>query len=286
MNIENWLLDHQRLRRTLVTLPAWQVAGLLREHARREEHCFSAVSVDAATRASFRHAIEEHQDLEARFTRISGGADFSAEDLDFLDHHFLEEEAALRMSPPRTWPYVPIEELAHLSTLLPVGQRVKVYRNLHKDTWSLMATEGPQKGRVIGYANEVLIGSPTLTVGEASRQRAIREHSRNVHAFVVGTVLEPRRPEEGLTRVRYNPFRAGCFTDPGGQCVVRSGLALLDRQGFLWMDLPDPDFTLLMAQAEARLRAESPGPYLDDFLQRMRPMLEATVRRQLSQETP
>jgi hypothetical protein len=67
--------------------------------------------------------------------------------------------------------------------------------------------------------------------------------------------------------------------------VVRSGLALLDRQGFLWMDLPNPDFTLLMAQAEARLRAEAPvaAPYLDDFLKRMRPMLEATVRRQLSE---
>jgi hypothetical protein len=168
---------------------------------------------------------------------------------------------------------------------LPIGQRVKVYRNLHKDTWSLLATEGPQKGRVIGYADEVLVTDPVLIVSEASRQRAIREQARNVHAFVVG-VMQPTTHLEGpLQRVRYNPFRAGCFTDPAGACVVEGTVALLDTQGSLWMDLPDPDFTLLLARAtealRESLRAKVPERYLSEFLVRKQPELEAMVRVQL-----
>ena len=36
-----------------------------------------------------------------------------------------------------------------------LGQPVKVYRNLHKDQWSLMAADGPEKGRVIGYGSDL-----------------------------------------------------------------------------------------------------------------------------------
>jgi hypothetical protein len=168
---------------------------------------------------------------------------------------------------------------------LPIGQKVKVYRNLHKATWSLMATDGPQKGRVIGYADEVLVVDPVLTVSEASRQRAIREQARNVHAFVIGTVQATTALQGPLQRVRYNPFRAGCFTDPAGACVVEGKAALLDAHGFLWMDLPDPDFTLLLAKATETLRealkAKVPERYLSEFLARKQPELEALARDQL-----
>ena len=162
---------------------------------------------------------------------------------------------------------------------------VKVYRNLHRNTWSLLATEGPHKGKVIGYADRVVLADPVLTVSEASRQRAIREQARNVHAFVIGTLVEPEQIAGPLQRVRYNPFRAGCFTDPAGACVVEGHQALLDEQGMLWMDLPDPDFVLLLSQATLALRrqlaAKVPERYLSEFLDRKRPELEALVWAQL-----
>ena len=34
-----------------------------------------------------------------------------------------------------------------------IDRKVKVYRNLHKDTLSLMAADGPERGRVIGYSD-------------------------------------------------------------------------------------------------------------------------------------
>ena len=139
------------------------------------------------------------------------------------------------------------------------GERVKVYRNLHKDQWSLMGTEGPQRGRVVGYADEVWIEAPELTVSEASRQRAIREQSRNVHAFVVGRVVAPGGWDGPLYRVRYNPFRAGCFTDAMERCVVRGQVAHLDGEGLLWMDTPGADAALLVAQMEGEIRRQMAG---------------------------
>ena len=156
-----------------------------------------------------------------------------------------------------------------------IGETVKVYRNLHRDTWSLMAAAGPRRGRVVGYSDAVELANPVLTVSEASRQRAIRERTRNVHAFVVGRVLAPGSLDRSeLVRVRYNPFRAGCFTDPVGACVFEGGVARLDEHGALWMDA-SPDATLLLASAEALLRQEAaklgiPSATVEDFIDRRR----------------
>ena len=156
-----------------------------------------------------------------------------------------------------------------------IGETVKVYRNLHRDTWSLMATTGPRRGRVIGYSDAVELADPVLTVSEASRQRAIRERTRNVHAFVIGRVLAPGMLSGAeLLRVRYNPFRAGCFTDPVDACVFEGGVAKLDERGALWMDA-SPDATLLLASAEALLRQRAvklgiPPATVDDFIDRRR----------------
>ena len=164
-----------------------------------------------------------------------------------------------------------------------LGQPVKVYRNLHKDQWSLMAADGPEKGRVIGYGQEVLILDPRLTVSEAGRQRAVREHRRNVHAFVVGTVGDLQQLRGPLYRVRYNPFRASCFTDALQNCVHRARQALLDREGFLWMDI-DLDSRVLVEEAIGKLKAGLPDldpEEVDGFVRRSLPELERMAQVQL-----
>lgn len=163
------------------------------------------------------------------------------------------------------------------------GQPVKVYRNLHKDQWSLMAADGPEKGRVIGYGQEVLILDPRLTVSEAGRQRAVRERRRNVHAFVVGTVGDLQQLCGPLYRVRYNPFRASCFTDALQNCVHRARQALLDREGFLWMDI-DLDSRVLVEEAIGKLKAGLPDldpEEVDGFVRRSLPELERMAQAQL-----
>ena len=90
--------------------------------------------------------------------------------------------------------------------------RVFVYFNLHKLLWSVRALEGPNKGRVIQHAHEVLLVDCVFKVSEAGRQRVLSERRKNVHAGVVGrlTDVAPVSAHAGL-RVTYNPYKYATF---------------------------------------------------------------------------
>jgi len=114
------------------------------------------------------------------------------------------------------------------------GQRVKVYRNLHRGGYSVVALDGPSKGLVVGHAEHITLGDVEFVVSEAGRQRVIREKKKNVHAYAVGTLLsffcdcsirdeydlDPSiadyfRPIDlvrgDFIKLRYNPYRRGFF---------------------------------------------------------------------------
>lgn len=67
------------------------------------------------------------------------------------------------------------------------GMKVFVYRNLHQDCWSVRSRE---TGRVIAHADEVQLSNVEYKVSEAGRQRVLREKSKNVHAGLVGTLVD------------------------------------------------------------------------------------------------
>ena len=64
--------------------------------------------------------------------------------------------------------------------------RVRVYYNLNRAVWSIKAMEGEFKGRVIGYADAVVLSNAHTVVSEAGRQRVLRERRKNVHAYIEG----------------------------------------------------------------------------------------------------
>lgn len=95
-----------------------------------------------------------------------------------------------------------------------VGQCVKVYRNLHLKAWSIMAVDGPYKGKVIAHADWIGLWGPKFIVNEAGRQRVLREGKKNVHAFVRGTISDYRingRLVKLQQLTRYNPYRGPGF---------------------------------------------------------------------------
>ncbi|QSM01188.1 hypothetical protein SEA_NANOSMITE_164 [Mycobacterium phage Nanosmite] len=96
------------------------------------------------------------------------------------------------------------------------GQKVFAYRNLHRDKWSLVAREGEHKGKVIGHATGAVLINAEFTVRDSGRQRVIRERRKNVHAGVVGTLVDIDDPCVANvlpgTQARYNPYEAGTFT--------------------------------------------------------------------------
>lgn len=96
--------------------------------------------------------------------------------------------------------------------------QVKVYRNLHKQQYSVMDA----KTRLVQrHAQAVLLANVTFRVSESGRQRVLQEKRKNVHAFVCGQDMgEPLCGEEEVTfglsigemvKVSYNPYKGGTF---------------------------------------------------------------------------
>jgi hypothetical protein len=69
--------------------------------------------------------------------------------------------------------------------------RVRLYRNLspqyrQQHAWSIMAMEGPRKGKVVEVVDGAILRNVRFVVSEAGRQRVLRDGVRNVHAFLDG----------------------------------------------------------------------------------------------------
>jgi hypothetical protein len=109
--------------------------------------------------------------------------------------------------------------------------RVRIYRNLspqyrERRAWSVMAYEGPNKGRIIEIVDGIVLKDVRFVVNEGGRQRVIQEKRKNVHAFVDGTLVktfafdtlkkdldgETLAPSSGArSRVSYDPYRFSTF---------------------------------------------------------------------------
>jgi hypothetical protein len=105
--------------------------------------------------------------------------------------------------------------------------RCFVYFNLHKQCLSVRASSGAERGRVVAHASALLLDSVSFKVSEAGRQRVIREHSKNVHAGLLGQLIASTRvdaPLDDLLQtlhhsalaleaplVTYDPYRFSTF---------------------------------------------------------------------------
>ena len=62
----------------------------------------------------------------------------------------------------------------------------KVYKNLHNNKWSVMDVE---TGLVCGHADSVTLVDASTKISQAGRNRVLLERKKNVHAFIVGSVV-------------------------------------------------------------------------------------------------
>jgi len=124
------------------------------------------------------------------------------------------------------------------------GDLVKIRWNLRTGGWSIMATNGTMRDRVVAHADKVQLADVEFRVSEAQRQRALTTGQRNAHAFAVGILLDPSdNPRSdahrtSTTRASYRYKRCGTFVTanyedavyhaayadfaPDGQMFVRS----------------------------------------------------------------
>jgi len=104
-------------------------------------------------------------------------------------------------------------------------KRYKIYRNLHKQTFSIQGYLPEKKGyRVIDRANTMLLTDVTFKVMESGRQKVLKEKRKNVHAFITPVKYEVVKNKthleafqkvlegEGLAReIYYNPYKFDSF---------------------------------------------------------------------------
>ena len=95
------------------------------------------------------------------------------------------------------------------------GLRVQVYRNLRNGLWSVVALEGPDKGRVIAHKSDFIIEECSYSVQPSGNAKVRRTGRKNVHAFIRGRVPSETMVmhERNQRRVTYNPDIHKGFVD-------------------------------------------------------------------------
>lgn len=81
-----------------------------------------------------------------------------------------------------------------------IGKYVWIYRNLHKDCFSIM-----YKGRVIAYTNEIILKNVKFVVQKAGYEKFKSSGIKNVHAFVRGTITNLNNVTDFKEEIIYNP---------------------------------------------------------------------------------
>jgi hypothetical protein len=94
-----------------------------------------------------------------------------------------------------------------------VGEKVMVYYNLHKHTFSIQ-----KAGIVFIHADFVKLKDVEFRVRKGGREKVNVEKRKNVHAFVIGTLVDycsfpcedlPSEPSGDV--VTYNPYKHDSF---------------------------------------------------------------------------
>jgi hypothetical protein len=93
------------------------------------------------------------------------------------------------------------------------NQKVRIYWNFHKKLFSVQARVNG-RWKVVRHAAMLNLLYPHFKVSQAGRHRVLLEGRKNVHAFIVGTLVpfEHRTVSEAvdtcaLRQVRYNPYK-------------------------------------------------------------------------------
>lgn len=94
-----------------------------------------------------------------------------------------------------------------------IGKKVMVHYNLHKHTFSIT-----HKGLVISHADYVKLNDVEFRVRQGGREKVVKEKRKNVHAFVIGALIEyckypceslPSEPNNHI--VTYDPYKYNSY---------------------------------------------------------------------------
>lgn len=86
--------------------------------------------------------------------------------------------------------------------------KVFVYWNLHKKCWSV---RDEKTKKIAHHLTSLVLTNCRFKVSEAGRQRVLREKQKNVHAGVVGFLVDKNVDTFNGKRISYNPYKTQHF---------------------------------------------------------------------------
>lgn len=122
--------------------------------------------------------------------------------------------------------------------MIDYSQPVRVFKNPKRGCYNIM-----QGGRIKASARQIRLGGAEFLVRESGRQRMLRKQRMNVHAYIVGRLLDYVHPGDdrhiGALRGRsayYNPHRYGAFVDRETEAPLNAAdLVQLDEHGVTYL---------------------------------------------------
>lgn len=104
------------------------------------------------------------------------------------------------------------------------SRNVEVYRNLHKECFSIK-----QDGIVKAHARHIYLQDVAFKVNEAGRQRVLREKRKNVHAVLVGKLAKISDQMEIVSEfdVTYNPYKYNSFVEVETEMPVKKACEVM-----------------------------------------------------------
>ena len=126
------------------------------------------------------------------------------------------------------------EVLEHINPDKPV----KCYRNLHKNCISVQ-----QDGLVKCHAHNIILQDGKFVINEKGRDKVRETKCKNVHAFVVGMVVEAKvinaLPYNGYREAYYNPYKCDTWEE-------HKTMKPLKGAAFVDIDIDECDSNVLM----------------------------------------
>jgi hypothetical protein len=96
----------------------------------------------------------------------------------------------------------------------------------------------PTTRKVVAHADRVVLLDVKFIVNASGRQRVLREHRKNVHAFAVGEMIaDSNNLNDVWQTVSYNPYQAGAFLDVRGQPIDEAPYTICGVDGRLYTPL-------------------------------------------------
>ncbi len=109
-----------------------------------------------------------------------------------------------------------------------IGQKVFVYRNLHRKCYSVKSVK---TGRVIAHVDSIDLADAVFKVSESGRQRVLKSRQKNVHAGVMGYITDVSIVCQPI-KVTYNPYRFDSFIRRDNEMpIYEARIARLDASG-------------------------------------------------------